>query len=78
MGKGRIMERKQQPLWLWGLVLILAAGASFAILGPVQGTGPQRWGEAFGRGIVQAGALLAGVVLIILHFARSQDRDDTH
>lgn len=65
---------KAQPLWFWGLTMIVAgvaANLSNGILITAQGlTGAAARGAKFGGGIASLFFVLSGVVLIVMHFAR--------
>jgi hypothetical protein len=62
----------RHPLWLWGLVLIVAGAGARAFQGPVRTDTEYGRGEAFGQGLVQIVAILAGVTLIVLHLVRGR------
>jgi polyferredoxin len=72
------MRKKQTvPLWQWGLLLLiaglianLAVGMLLPKLAPAPAGSDAAWGQAFGRGLVTVLAVLAGLVLIVLHFVR--------
>ena len=61
------------PLWLWGLIVIVAGVAANVVMSNLQlfpeGSDAAR-GEAFGAGVTVLLAIIAGVVLIIMHFVR--------
>jgi len=65
------MNESKPPLWLWGLLLILAGGSAFMVFGPPQGGTSEQRGMALGMGLVQGLAILSGIALIVVHFARA-------
>jgi len=73
------MERKKQPLWVWGALLI--GGGVFAnlVLTAMRPPGPltqaQR-AEMLGQGVATLAAIVTGVVLIVVHFVRSKRGGD--
>ena len=71
------MERlKNVALWQWGLIVIgagVAAGLLAGLQSPPAGSDAAR-GAAFGRGAVTLLAVIAGVVLIVMHFVRQKRR----
>jgi hypothetical protein len=66
------MERlKKVTLWQWGLIVIFAGVVSNQLMGlqATRGSAAAR-GQAFGRGAATLLFVIAGVVLIIMHFVR--------
>lgn len=65
---------KQLTLWQWGLFAIIVGVLGNMLQSIVDPLTPPlsnaERGEAFGRGLVTALAVLTGVVLIVLHFIR--------
>ena len=66
------MSEKRFPHWLLGLVLICGGGGMFILVGVPQGATAEERGMAFGMGLMQALAMIAGAVLIGVHFARAK------
>ncbi len=67
---------KQIPLWQLGALLIiwgLLTNQLVATLGP-QGTDNAARGFAFGRGLAAFLFVVAGLVLIVLHFVRGRPK----
>ena len=65
---------KHTPLWQWGLYCIIGGvGANFVLstMQPLKGitTAAER-GFAFGRGLATFLFVIAGVILIVLHFIK--------
>ena len=71
------MERlKNVALWQWGLLLISAsvfANVAMGLQASPGGSAAAR-GEAFGRGVSTLLFVIAGVVLIVIHFVRRKRR----
>lgn len=69
---------KQLPLWQWGLLAIIVGVLGNMLHSMVDPLTPPlsnaERGEAFGRGLVTALAVITGIVLIILHFVRRKPR----
>ena len=67
---------KKVTLWQWGLIVICAGVAAnlFAGLQASPGGSAAARGEAFGRGAATLVFVIAGVVLIVLHFVCRQRR----
>jgi hypothetical protein len=65
--------RPHIPLWQWGLLVIIAGLVANMFMGlmpaPSGGSAAAR-GQAFGRGVATVLAIIAGLVLIIMHFVR--------
>jgi hypothetical protein len=71
------LERlKKIALWQWGLILIGAGVAANLVsgLGPPAGGAAAARGQALGRGVATLCFVVAGVVLIVLHFVRRKKR----
>ncbi len=67
------MRKRRLSLFVWGLACIAAAAMSNHFLGPAPDVStPEGRGEALGRGFAQLCFVIAGVVLIVLHFVRSK------
>ncbi|MCC6510705.1 MAG: hypothetical protein IT423_16495 [Pirellulaceae bacterium] len=67
------MERlKRTPLWQMGLVVIGAGIASNLVMGlsATSGGSAAERGQALGRGLATLVFVIAGVVLIVMHFVR--------
>ena len=72
------MERlRNVALWQWGLIVIGAGVAASQLAGllhaPPAGSDAAR-GAAFGQGVVALLSVIAGVVLIVMHFVRGKRR----
>ena len=71
------MDRlKKVALWQWGVIVICAGVAAnvFGSLRASPGGSAAARGEALGRGVATLLFVIAGVVLIILHFVRRSRR----
>jgi len=71
------MERlKKVAMWQWGLIVIFAGVASNLLMGLQASTGGSAAarGQALGRGAATMLFVIAGVVLIIMHFVRRKRR----
>ena len=71
------MERlKKLALWQWGLILIGAGVVANVAMGlqASPGDSAAARGQAVGRGIGTLLFVLAGVVLIVIHFVRRKQR----
>jgi polyferredoxin len=67
-----VQRSKRIPLWQWGLLVIIAglmANVLMSMLPAPDGAAAAR-GQAFGRGLATLVAIIAGVVLIVMHFVR--------
>ena len=74
------MQRKKQPLWFWGVILIIlgpAANAFLRMVDPIQPpfTSAER-GELVGRGVASLAAIITGIVLIIVDRVRAGRQKD--
>lgn len=71
------MDRlKRLALWQWGLITIFAgvlANVVMSFQAPSGGSAAAR-GAALGRGVATMLFVIAGVVLIVMHFVRSKRR----
>lgn len=67
---------KKVPLWQWGLLLIIAGLLANVAMGlqPVAGDSAAARGQAFGRGIATLLFVVAGFVMIVVHFVRPKRR----
>lgn len=70
---------KQIALWQWGLFLMIwgplaSIVAGYIMRAPAVPITAADKGAAFGRGLMAVLCLIAGVVLIILHFVRRNRR----
>ena len=70
-------QRNSVTLWQWGLFLILASLLANVMMGltmPVPDNSAAARGQAVGRGVATALGVIAGVVLIVMHFVRRKGR----
>jgi len=70
---------KRFPLWQWGLICIfsgLLVNMMMALQSPTGRLSAQERAAAMGRGVATLLFVVAGVVLIILHFVRRKRKDD--
>ncbi len=68
---------KAVALWQWGLLFIIAGLLANQVAGfvmPAAGNSAEARGQAFGRGLAALLFVIAGVVMIVLHFARRERR----
>ena len=66
---------KAIPLWQWGVITILAGMLSNMVLGMAGsggGSSAQQRAEALGRATATGLCVVAGIVLIVMHFVRSR------
>ncbi len=66
------MKKNRQPLWLWGVILIVGGIAAGLFLGPATGATEFEQGEAFGQGLAMIGFIVIGLVLIVVDVARGR------
>jgi uncharacterized membrane protein len=81
MGKRKKQETgmdrlKRMALWQWGLISIFAALVANVLTGLQHTTGGSaaERGRALGRGVATMLFVIAGVVLIVMHFVRRKWR----
>ncbi len=64
----------QTSLWQWGLMLIIAGPFAYVLLTAIWPLVPpltnEQRGQAFGRGLMSVLSVIAGVVMLGLHFVR--------
>ena len=67
---------KKIQLWQWGMIFIIAGVAANVVMGlqPAPGDSAAARGQAFGRGLATAIFVLAGLVMIVMHFVRAKRR----
>ncbi len=76
MSKKRTSSPKSNPFPLLqvGLVLMVAGPLAYFLLATIWPLAPpltnEQKGQAFGRGLASALSLVAGVVMVVLHFVR--------
>ncbi len=67
---------KQFALWQLGLFLIIAGPLAYTLLATIWPLKPpltnEQLGQAFGRGLVSILSVIAGVVMVVLHFVRQK------
>jgi dipeptide/tripeptide permease len=65
---------KNFTLWQWGLTLIFAGIVANVVTGMMAtpGTSAAARGQAFGRLLVTVVAVVAGIVMIVLHVVRKR------
>jgi hypothetical protein len=70
------MDRlKKVPLWQWGAIAIFAGIISYLVMGmqaPAGGTTAARRGAEMGRAMASLIFIIAGGVMIAMHFRRNQ------
>ena len=64
--------KKKQPLWLWGILLIVGGMAGGMLARPVDVTSEFGRGQAFGVGLMQLAAIVAGAILIVVGIVRAR------
>jgi len=69
------MAGKKQPLWWWGVMLIFGGVFANVVLTAMRPAGSltsaQR-AQMLGQGIATLGAIVTGIVLIVVYFVRSR------
>ena len=76
--KRKSAPSNQLALWQMGLLLMVAGPLAYIFLDIVWPLTPpltnEQRGQAFGRGLVSVLSVIAGVVMVVLHFVRRKRR----